>query len=83
MSNQFINIEVTLGLFFVRSVPGFIPFEHTEILNVQRKFEQDVRDRVLRLVEDRSWAERRVNARLMSGSSPEAGGLMAYSPAMD
>ena len=48
-----------------------------------RKFDQDVKDRVVRLVEDRILAEKYVDASRVPGSSPKAGGVMAHSPSMD
>ena len=48
-----------------------------------RKFDQDVKDRVVRLVEDRILAEKYVDASRVPGSSSKVGNFMAHGPSMD
>ena len=48
-----------------------------------RKFDQDAKDRMVRLVEDRILAEKFVIASRVLGSSPKAGSFMAHGPSMD
>ena len=48
-----------------------------------RKFDQDAKDRVVRLMEDRILAEKFVDASRVLGSSSKAGSFMAHGPSMD
>ena len=48
-----------------------------------KKFDQDAKDRVVRLVEDRILAENSSMHPRVPGSSPKVGGFMAHGSSMD
>lgn len=48
-----------------------------------KKFDQEAKDRVVRLLEERILAEKPVNATSVPGSRTKTGYLLAHSQAMD